>query len=142
MVNDKIYDAQAPLPYSLRVSFERDGERILGYIVAASLIDGAYYYDVLDSEDTLEHGTLYEQVHEDEIQEEELWSNKELPYTPEKRWNPDMPWYQPDVRCCDCNEWTNTRVTTKLGDGRHRCVICERQYLRDCFWTHKSSTEE
>lgn len=132
------YDMKAPLPYSLRVSFERNGEKVTGHIVGASLVDGTYRYDVLDSEDTLAHGTLYEKVLESEVKEAEPWSRQEMPYAMEERWNPEMPWWQPDVRCCDCSGWSNARLTMKMGDGRQMCPACAKRYLRERFWKHEA----
>ena len=125
-----------PLPYSLRVSFEHGGETVFGHIVRTSLVGGVYYYDVLDSEDTLANGTLYEQVPEGEIEEEELWEYTELPYKTTERWNPEMPWWQPDVRCCECEGWSSSRFTMKMGDGRQMCPECAKQYLQNHFWSH------
>lgn len=129
MSEEKIYpayDKQAPLPYSLRVSFEHDGKRVLGHIVNVSLSEGVWYYDILDSEDTLEHGILYEGICEDIIKEEELWTRKYSNSSLEKRWNPEMPWYQPDVRCANCGKWINARTAGATESNSFWCRDCAR----------------
>lgn len=125
------YDMKAPLPYSLRVSFECNGEKVTGYVVGASLVDGTYCYDVLDSEDTLAHGTLYEKVPEIEIVEEELWKTRCLENSLERCWNPKMPWWQPDVRCAGCGCWINARTAGATESHRLWCKECMKKWMNE-----------
>ena len=118
-----------PLPYSLRVSFEHGGETVFGHIVRTSLVGGVYYYDVLDSEDTLANGTLYEQVPEGEIEEEELWKTAHPEDPLVRRWNPDMPWWQPDVKCAGCGCWINARTAGATESHRLWCKDCVKKWI-------------
>lgn len=126
------------MPYGLLVSMEKDGRRIEGHIVRIHEDENGCRYDVLESEDTLEHGTLHENVPEGCIHEEELWEDSGLPYQSEERWNPAMPWWQPDVKCASCGTWANARFTKKMGDGRQLCPECAKEHTRSRFWRHEN----